>query len=197
MVGTAEYGAVGDLGGDRREFEALFRATHRRIYGLACRLLGNTTEAEDMTQEAFVRAWQRFRQYDRGRPFTPWLARILLNLIIDTRYRRARQPVSLADAPAVRAGQGAVCLEEISDVSSDPARLLLENEFGETLQAALARLPDSFRVPVLLADVEECSYQEIAALTGCSMGTVRSRIHRGRRMLRRLLESGARLPVEV
>ena len=173
----------------RREFEALFLRNYKRAYNLAYRLLGNAGEAEDVTQDAFVRAWHSFAQYDRERPFEGWLFRIVTNLVIDRRRRQKRVPMYSLDAPINTDSDGAPLSPEFADTSNDPQAMLMTSEFAEPLQNALASLPDSYRTAVLLADVEERSYQEIADVMHCAIGTVRSRIHRARLMLRRSLET--------
>jgi RNA polymerase sigma-70 factor (ECF subfamily) len=184
-----------DRGADRREFEALFTRSYRRAYNMAYHMLGNVSESEDATQEAYLRAWQHFDRYDRSRPFEPWLLRILTNVVIDDRRRRKRVTVLSLDAPVGYDAEGAPLSFELTDPSGDPETLLLQGEFGETVQQALAILPDFYRAAILLVDVEGRTYEKTADIMGCSLGTVRSRIHRGRRMLRRLLEqSGCRPP---
>jgi RNA polymerase sigma-70 factor (ECF subfamily) len=172
----------------QREFEALYVRSNRRAYNLAYRLLGNATEAEDVTQDAYVRAWRHFGQYDRTRPFEGWLFRIVTNLVVDRHRRQKRVPMYSLDAPLETDSDGAPLTLDIPDSSSDPSALLLRDLFSEPLQKALDQLPPDYRSAVLLADVEDRSYEEIAHIMRCPIGTVRSRIHRARHMLRRTLE---------
>ena len=185
--------ATRDSAVHQREFESLFLRSHRRAYNLAYRMLGNAGEAEDITQDAYVRAWHSFHQYDRGRPFEGWLFRIVSNLVIDRRRRQKRVPMYSLDAPVFQDADadGPSLSFEFADPASNPETMLLTHEFAEPLQKALDALPTDYRVAVLLADVEEKSYQEIADTMECAIGTVRSRIHRGRLMLRRTLEASA------
>lgn len=168
----------------QQEFEALYHKNRQRAYNLAYRLLGNRAEAEDVTQDAFVRAWHSFSQYDRARPFESWLMRIVTNLVIDRRRRQKRVNICSLDAPAASGMDGSSILLELPDSSREPECLLMADTYEESLQHALSLLPPRYREPVLLADVEELSYEEIAALLNCPVGTVRSRIHRARLMLR-------------
>ena len=172
------------------EFEQLFLRSHKRAYHMAYRMVGNPGEAEDVTQDAFVRAWHSFHQYDRNRPFEGWLYRIIANLVIDRRRRQRKIPVYSLDAPVTDGmdAEGASLAHELADSSAEPESLLLTDMLDEPLQKALDALPQDYRVAVLLADVEEKSYQEIADTMDCAIGTVRSRIHRGRLMMRRSLE---------
>lgn len=174
---------------DRHEFEVQYLRSHKRAYNLAYRMLGNPSEAEDVTQDAFVRAWQSFGQYDRSRPFEAWLFRIVTNLAIDRRRRWKRLPIYSLDAPITHDSDGEPFHLELADPAGEPSETVLKDQFNEVLEKALKALPLEYRTAVLLADVEGCSYQEIAEIMHCAIGTVRSRIHRARSMLRRTLEN--------
>lgn len=172
----------------QREFEVLYRRSSRRAYNLAYRLLGNATDAEDVTQDAYVRAWRHFDQYDRARPFEGWLFRIITNLVVDRRRRDRRIPMYSLDAPVGADADGSPVTIEFPDAGGDPETILMATEFSEPLQRALDSLPRDYRTAILLADVEDRSYEEIAHIMRCPIGTVRSRIHRARQLLRRKLE---------
>ncbi len=171
------------------EFEALIARTKRQAYNIAYRMTGNRDDAEDLTQEAYLRAYRSFDKYNRALPFENWFFRILSNLVVDGLRRRPRQaPLSL-DQPL---GDGAEAdyLLEIADTESDPEVSMLKDVVDERLECALRKLPREFRRAVLLCDVDGLSYEEIAKVMGTSIGTVRSRIHRGRKMLKRYVEAG-------
>jgi RNA polymerase sigma factor (sigma-70 family) len=147
-----------------------------RVYRLAYRLTGNRADAEDLTQEVFVRV---FRSLDSYRPgtFEGWLHRITTNLFLDQARRRARIRFdSLGDEPDLK-------LSRISIPDHQP----LDDTFDSDVEAALADMAPTFRVAVVLCDVEGLSYEEIADVLGLKLGTVRSRIHRGRSQLRKAL----------
>ncbi len=148
-----------------------------RVYRLAYRLTGNRADAEDLTQEVFVRV---FRSLDSYRPgtFEGWLHRITTNLFLDQARRRARIRFdALADHAEDRLPGRALA----------PDEQLLEDLFDDDVEAALATLSPDFRAAVVLCDVEGLSYEEIADVLGLKLGTVRSRIHRGRAQLRSAL----------
>jgi len=172
----------------QREFESLYLRSNRKAYNLAFRLLGNATEAEDVTQDAYVRAWRHFGQYDRNRPFEGWLFRIVTNLVVDRRRRQKRVPMLSLDAPLDIDSDGAALTLDIPDSTADPQAILLRDLFSEPLEKALNALPPDYRAAVILADAEDHSYDEIAEIMGCPIGTVRSRIHRARKLLRVHLE---------
>jgi RNA polymerase sigma-70 factor (ECF subfamily) len=178
----------------RHEFEQLFLRSQRRAYNLAYRLTGNAADAEDVTQDAYVRAWNNFATYDSTRSFEGWLFRIITNRVIDLRRRQRRVPMYSLDAPIQGDEDGQPLSHEFAAPDSDPEHLVISPIMEENLQMALSALPEDYRTAILLCDVQQRSYQEIADAMHCAIGTVRSRIHRARVMLRRHLETGAAPP---
>ncbi len=171
----------------RSEFEALVARTKRQAYNMAYRMTGNREDAEDLTQEAYLRAFRSFDKYNRSLPFENWFFRILSNLFVDGLRRKPKQtPLSLNQPMNANMGEDEYTLE-VADEESNPEDQLLKEVMDERLQRALAALPAEFRTAVLLCDVEEMSYQQIAEKMQTSIGTVRSRIHRGRQMLRKYM----------
>lgn len=170
---------------ERRDlFETLMKSSYRQAYGLAYRLTGNSAEAEDLVQETYVRAFRFFARYDEALPFTSWLFRIMTNVQIDTVRRRNRIKTSSLDAGGPESGQA----WELPDLTHSPDKSLLETTMAEPVQLALRSINPEFRTAVIMADVEGLAYEEIAELMQISIGTVRSRIHRGRKQLKRHLE---------
>ncbi|MGH3564632.1 MAG: RNA polymerase sigma factor SigE [Pseudonocardia sp.] len=148
-----------------------------RVYRLAYRLTGNQHDAEDLTQETFVRVFRSLASFKPG-TFEGWLHRITTNLFLDMVRRRSRVRMEALPDDADRLpGRGPEPEQAFSDTHLDPR-----------LQAALHELPPEFRAAVVLCDVEGLSYEEIGATLGVKLGTVRSRIHRGRAALRAALE---------
>jgi RNA polymerase sigma-70 factor (ECF subfamily) len=184
------------------EFEQLLQRNYSRAYSAAYRMMGNATDAEDLTQEAFMRVWAAFDRYDRSRPFEGWLFRILSNLAIDRWRRHAGMPVCSLDAEGSsgrsssrqggrgscgsRDGRGAPLSACLADErpSAMPEQSYLRGETGRRVRRALSALPCDYRKAVVLADVQGYSYEEIAQYVGCPVGTIRSRLHRGRQLLR-------------
>jgi RNA polymerase sigma-70 factor (ECF subfamily) len=161
-------------------FESLLRDSHKQAYSLAFRLTGNATEAEDLVQESFLRAYRFFHRYDEGLPFTSWLYRIISNAHIDTVRRRGR----LKTTSIHSAGEDGNSVWELPDTVNAPDKALMENSLAAPVQSALMSMTPEFRTAVLLADVEGMAYEEVAEIMRTSVGTVRSRIHRGRKQLR-------------
>lgn len=174
----------------RQDFEKLFLRSQRRAYNLAYRLTGNAADAEDVTQDAYVRAWNNFTSYDAARSFEGWLFRIITNRVIDLRRRQKRVPMYSLDTPVRGDDDGQPLAHEFAAPDSDPEDIVVNPVMDERLQDALASLPDDYRAAILLCDVEQRSYQEIAERMGCAIGTVRSRIHRARVLLRKTVETG-------
>jgi RNA polymerase sigma-70 factor (ECF subfamily) len=170
----------------KQEFDRLVQRYHKQAYNAAYRLTGNHADAEDLTQEAFVRAFRFFDTYRRDLPFENWLFRIISNLFVDSLRRKPKARVQSLDAPVGDAENNAYL--ELPDTRSCPETVVLHEELDDRIHQALATLPVEFRRAVMLADIEGMSYEEISAELNCNIGTVRSRLHRGRKMLRSKLE---------
>jgi len=148
-----------------------------RVYRLAYRLTGDRHDAEDLTQEVFVRVFRSLDTYTPG-TFEGWLHRITTNLFLD--QARRRQRIRFDALSDERAGT-------LRSATPAPDTAVADRLFDDDVELALASLPPDFRAAVVLCDVEGLSYEEIADILGAKLGTVRSRIHRGRAMLRRAL----------
>ncbi|MGI8923778.1 MAG: sigma-70 family RNA polymerase sigma factor [Fimbriimonadales bacterium] len=163
----------------RREFEREFEAIFPSVFSTALRLTRNQDEAQDLTQEAVVRAFQAYDRFD-GTNFKAWVLRILTNVFIN-RYRKAKRDpdvASIEDQPAV---------ENLVAEEATPGTELFDSLLGEQVEEALMSLPEEYRTAVLLCDVEGMSYDEIAEALEVPIGTVRSRLARGRAALREKL----------
>ena len=159
-------------------WEDIVRMHSARVYRLAYRLTGNPHDAEDLTQEVFVRVFRSLSSYTPG-TFEGWLHRITTNLFLDGARRRQRiRFEGLADEMAHR----------LPGSEPTPAEAFDDRHLDDDVQAALKALPPEYRAAVVLCDIEGFSYEEIAATLGVKLGTVRSRIHRGRAQLRAALE---------
>lgn len=168
-------------------FEQLMRSSHKRAYTLAYRLTGNQAEAEDLVQESFLRAYRFFHRYDENLPFTSWLYRIMSNAHIDQVRRKGKIRTTSIDA----SGSDGQSAWDLPDEQATPDKRLMENMVDQHLQEGLDEMNQEFRMAVLLADVEGMAYEEIAEVMQTSVGTVRSRIHRGRKQLRSFLLKAA------
>ncbi len=167
----------------RESFERHAERVFSSVFGTALRLTRSREEAEDLTQEAIVRAYEAFDRFD-GTNFKAWILRIVTNLYINKYRSRQRGPqLSSLEEDSI--------LEPMSLETEIPDRQLFDGMVGTEVESALKKLPEEFRIAVVLSDIEQMSYQEIADATDVPIGTVRSRIARGRAMLRRQLENYA------
>jgi RNA polymerase sigma factor (sigma-70 family) len=168
-------------------WEDIVRTHSARVYRLAYRLTGNPHDAEDLTQEVFVRVFRSLSSYTPG-TFEGWLHRITTNLFLDSARRKQRiRFEGLADEMAHR----------LAGSEPTPAQAFDDSHLDDDVQAALKALPPEYRAAVVLCDIEGFSYEEIAATLGVKLGTVRSRIHRGRAQLRSALEHRRPGPLAV
>jgi RNA polymerase sigma-70 factor (ECF subfamily) len=155
------------------------------LYSAAHRLTRNSADAEDLVQETFLRAYRGFHQFQEGTNLKAWLYRILTNTFINSYRKRQREPQTISDDGiedwylySRMASEGLEPSAEASVIDSLP---------DEEVQEALSSLPEQFRIAVLLADVEGFSYKEIADIMDVPIGTVMSRLHRGRKALEKRL----------
>jgi RNA polymerase sigma-70 factor (ECF subfamily) len=163
-------------------FEALVERYGRRIYGLAYRMAGNDADAKDLTQEAFIRVYRALRRIDPGANLESWLYRIVTNLYIDLLRRRPKARVESLDAPLVTA-KGDEVAREVEDPGPDPEEMVINAQLDADIQRALLALSPDLRMVVVLSDIEGRSYEEIAEMVRIPVGTVKSRLHRARRVL--------------
>lgn len=170
------------LSGEDAAWEDLVKVHTRRVYSICYRFTGSDQEAQDLTQEVFLRVFRTLKSFRAGEgSFQVWLSRVARNLLID-HYRRTkleRASESLDDQIAV--------LEERTAMSGRTEGLLAGREASEVLQAALQKLSPELRETVILRDVEEMEYREIAKVLNVPEGTVKSRLNRGRAELARVL----------
>ncbi|HEY9391748.1 MAG TPA: RNA polymerase sigma factor SigE [Mycobacteriales bacterium] len=161
-------------------WDEVVRQHSGRVYRLAYRLAGNPQDAEDLTQETFVRVFRSLANYTPG-TFEGWLHRITTNLFLDLVRRRQRIRFDALPDDGDRLPGG----------DRSPEQVFSDTHFDSDVQAALDSLSPDFRVAVVLCDIEGLTYEEIAATLGIKLGTVRSRIHRGRLQLREALRHRA------
>jgi len=166
-----------DRDGEASTFEHEALACLDSLYGTALRLTANPADAEDLVQDTYVKAFRAADQFQPGTNLKAWLFTILHNTFLNRRRRAAREPIAVESDEIERA---AAALPGAPDT---PEQLLLRNTLDADLAEALDSLPDAFRQAVWLRDVEEFTYAEIAAMLDVPIGTVMSRISRGRRLL--------------
>lgn len=164
----------------RDRFERMTEEIFPALLGSALRLTRDRDDASDLVQEAVVRAYTAFDRFD-GRNFKAWMLRILTNLYINKYRQRKREGYS-------ESFEEEYVAEPAAPEENSPDRILLDGVVGAEVEAALGKVPPDFRLTVLLCDVEGLTYEEVAEATQVPIGTVRSRLARGRAILRRELE---------
>jgi RNA polymerase sigma-70 factor (ECF subfamily) len=174
----------------RDEFEALALRHLDALYGTAVRLTRNDRDAEDLVQDSLLRAYRFFDRFERGTNIKAWLFKILTNTFIN-RYRRSTKERALVDGPEQEAVQGQLVSRDATDAAADPERWYFDRVLSEDVLKAVDALPIDFRMVVILADLQEFSYREIADVLDVPVGTVMSRLFRGRRLLQKSLASYA------
>jgi RNA polymerase sigma-70 factor (ECF subfamily) len=160
--------------GDSAAFEHVYRACVGRVYAICLRMTASEPRAEELTQDVFVRAWQRLRSFRGDSLFTTWLHRLAVNVVLEGQRTTARRERRELSKPEMERYEQAA-------VAAMPGTKL-------DLERAIAALPEGARRMFVLRDVQGYRYQEIAGLTGVSLGTVKAQIHRARALIRRALE---------
>lgn len=167
-------------------FPALVRDHAEKAYRFAFRLTGNDSDARDLVQEALTKALEKFDKYDSSRPFQPWFFRIMKNIFLDWMRRYEKKHTTSLELSSPFED---VSWEEILPSSDNtPSQQLEKNEEYELARKALESLPAHYRTAVTLCDIENYCYEEIAKIMDCPVGTIRSRIHQGRVLLRQTFE---------
>lgn len=174
---------------DTIRFNQLMDDTYRKVYTMAYRLSGSRPDAEDLTQEAYFRAYRSFGDYEGDRPFENWIFRIVTRLYLDLLRNRRRRVNTVSYDNTLPAEVGGDTIHfEVADDKPSPEQQLIENAYSEPLQQALESLTPDQRELIELADVQQVPYNEIAEMLGAPVGTIRSRLHRTHKALRVKLE---------
>jgi RNA polymerase sigma-70 factor (ECF subfamily) len=167
---------------DTRAFDHLFQRHGRSVFSFALRMVGDASTAEDLTQECFLRVWRARDRYQPAAAFRTWLFTIARRLALDELKRREAHPTLLATEMAGDDSTGA--LESLAAAEpASPHEIVMARDLARALDRALRALPDELREAAILRDVEGMSYEEIATVLGCPVGTVKSRLHAARRRL--------------
>ncbi len=173
----------------RESFEAEALPAMDALYRSALRLAKNPGDAEDLVQETYVKAYRFWDKFEPGSNCRAWLFRIMTNVFINEYRSRSRNPVATSsDEIDDRFLYGS---ESLAENGNDPEQQLLARTVGDDVLKAIDSLPDEFRLVVVLSFVEQFTYRQIADMTGLHLGTVKSRLHRGRKLCQKLLANYA------
>lgn len=176
------------LAGDEAAYRELVRRYQRPVYSVAIRMVRSAEDAEDLTQETFVRVFKALDRYDPARPFQAWLFTITSRLCIDHIRRRRMKTVPLFRSEAGTEEEHAV---ELEDPGLLPDELAVRSEEEHGVRDLIDSLPPHYRIVVLLRHQQDLSYEEIAEMLHLPLGTVKARIHRARALLKQRLEGGS------
>jgi len=180
--------------GERKAFDLLMERYERRITAVSYQMLGSSEEAKDLAQEAFLRIWRGIPNFRGEASFLSWAYQITMNLARHRRRWYARHRVSKTislDAP-IKEGEEDPVSERIADPGPDPRQKAASSDELASLQQAVGELPLPFKSVLVLRDIQGLAYEEVAKVFGEQIGTIKSRLHRARLMLRKALERGGR-----
>ncbi len=170
------------------EFERLVRTHQSALYRIAYRLTGNRDDAEDLLTEALTEAWSAFDRFQTEDGFVRWVATIMTHTFLDWKRKENRMEWVSLDNPNADEEEEGEGSWDLADDSADPETIALRRQFWQDAQKALDDLPPEYRAVVVLVDMEGLSYEEAAQALRCPIGTVRSRLHRARAILRERLK---------
>jgi len=181
-------GEATDVAAVQVEFEALFAPILQIAYGTAVRLTRSRTEAEDLVQDAALLAYKAFGSFQRGTNFKAWFFRILTNAFYSRHRKEKHEKANLStdDVPALYL-YNKTAEARLGGSGRDPASAIMDRLDADRVGEALEALPVDYRMVATLYFIDDLSYQQIAEVLDCPVGTVRSRLHRGRRMLQKAL----------
>lgn len=177
--------------GDDAAFDRLVDLCTPRVYNLAYRMLGHAEDAQDLTQEVFIRVYHALARFKGESAFTTWLYRIVINVCQDELKRRRRRPLNLSEM--ARDDEEALTFADTATTGETAEDAVLQQERRQRLHEAITALPENYRVVVVLFDLQGFSYQEIADILHTNVGTVKSRLNRARNTLREQLSPAREL----
>jgi RNA polymerase sigma-70 factor (ECF subfamily) len=181
------------MDGDSSAWAELVRAQHRRVYGLCYHFTGNPADAEDLTQDVFLKIYSNLASFDMGRgSLQVWIATMTRNLLVDNFRRNRNQRATSSLDDGWESAEELKPIDRLTARGASPHEMAAKNELAKMVQEALARVSVDLREAVILRDLQDMDYKEIACVLGIPEGTVKSRISRGRAELARLLERNKR-----
>ena len=174
------------------EFEQVALVHIDSVYNVALRMTRNTSDAEDLVQETYLKAFRFFAKFQAGTNCKAWLLKILTNLFNNKYRQRIKEPPQVSYDEAEEDFLYSRLLKETLEPNENPERLLFSQIVEDDVKKVMDNLPQEFRMVVILSFIEDCSYKEIAEIMDTNIGTVKSRLHRGRTMLQKALDEYAK-----
>jgi len=171
--------------GHRKAFDEIVSRYKGRLYSFILRMIKDPTTAEELTQETLIRVYVHADKYREIARFSTWIFTIATNLVRNLVRKRSRRPRLLSLNPAPDEDEMPI---DPPDPSADPSLAIESDELGDKIALATSRIPEKYRIPFLLREVEQLTYEEIQQVTGLKLGTVRSRINRARNKFRQLIK---------
>lgn len=178
-IGTAKDVELTKMatGGDMAAFEEIYKRHHRRVYSICLRMLQNTSEAEDLTQDVFIQLYRKIGSFRGDSAFTTWLHRMTVNqVLMHFRKRTVRYEKTTDEGETP---------DQVVTGTADPGRMRIVDKIA--LESAITQLPDGYKNVFVLHDVEGFEHEEVARILGCSVGTSKSQLHKARLKLQKLL----------
>lgn len=182
------------LQGETQAFEELVLQYQDKVYALAYRYMGNEEDAYDMSQEAFIKAYRSLRSFKGNASFGTWIYRVASNVCLDELRRRKRKIVPLSLDEPLATQEGDEVDKEIADPTPTLDILYEQKEFSQYIQNLLDQMKPEHKTVVILRDIMELSYEEIASVLDCSIGTVKSRLSRARMVFKKKFSQRELLP---
>jgi len=173
--------------GDVEAFEVILKIYEKKIYNFAYRMLGDKEDAMDTTQEVFIKVYKSINTFKGNSSFSTWLFKIAKNVCID--YLRKNGKARICSLDKTIKIDGEEIKKETPDTSNLPEEIIKRKELQRVVHKAIARLPEKYKAAIILRDLQNFSYKEIAEILNCSIGTVKSRIGRGRKELKNILSN--------
>lgn len=177
--------------GDVEAFEELIAGYQKRVFNIALKMIGNHEDASELAQETFIRVFKSIGKFKEESLFSTWIYRIATNICLDElRRRKGRKEVSLDEDIKLENGDVS---RQIEDTGPSPEAIAERNELRRKVNDAIGLLTEEHRLVIIMRDIQGFSYEEIAKITGCPEGTVKSRINRARQSLKQLLKDRVEL----
>ena len=175
--------------GNKDAFGVIIDAYERRIYQHCYRLLGSFHDAEEVTQEAFVKAYTKIHTFKNKQKFSPWIYRIATNTAVD--WMRKKKPLYILDQP-IAVGENITYLDHVKNTSETPEETIEQKENQDEMQQFLLQLPSKYRVVLVLRYMDELSIKEMSEVLDLPIGTIKTQLHRGIEALRELMHGRAK-----